>query len=55
MFDEALQRKRSDSMMKRRNTGTVVENILSRNMGAACIVPNASQYITSKYAGLSKE
>ena len=38
MFDEALQRRRSSSVMRRKNTGTAEETILSRNMGAACIV-----------------
>ena len=55
MFDEALQRKRSASVMRRRNTGTAQETILSRNMGCACIVAGVNQYITSKYAGLTKD
>ena len=55
MFDEALQRRRSSSVMRRKNTGTAEETILSRNMGAACIVAGVNQYITSKYAGLAKD
>ena len=55
MFDEALQRRRSSSVMRRKNTGTAQETILSRNMGSACIVAGVNQYITSKYAGLSKD
>ena len=55
MFDEALQRRRSSSVMRRRNTGTAEDTILSRNMGAACIIAGVNQYITSKYAGLTKD
>ena len=55
LFDEALQRRRSSSVMRRRNTGTAEDTILSRNMGCACIVAGVNQYITSKYAGLSKD
>ena len=55
MFDEALQRRRASSVLRRKNTGTAEETILSRNMGAACIVAGLNQYITKKYAGLSKD
>ena len=55
LFDEALQRKRSASVLRRRNTGTAEETILSRNMGCACIVAGVNQYITSKYGGLAKD
>ena len=41
--------------MRRKNTGTAEETILSRNMGSTCIVAGVNQYITSKYAGLTKD
>ena len=41
--------------MRRKNTGTAEETVLSRNMGSTCIVAGVNQYITSKYAGLTKD
>ena len=55
MFEEALQRRRSSSVMRRRNTGTAEETTLSRNPGCACIVAGVNQYITSKMGGFSKD
>lgn len=55
MFEEALQRRRSSSIMRRRNTGTVEETVLNRNTGCTCLVAGVNQYITSKLGGLSKD
>ena len=55
MFDEALQRKRSASVMRRRNTEVAEDTELSRNLGAQCIVSGINQYITSKLGGYVKD
>ncbi len=55
MFDEALQRKRSASIMRRRNTEVAEDTELSRNMGAQCIISGVNQYITSKMGGYVKD
>jgi len=54
MFDEALQRRRSNSVLRRRMTGIAEENALTRNNGSVCLVAGINQYVTSKLAGLSK-
>mmetsp|Transcript_2691 Transcript_2691/g.3676 ORF Transcript_2691/g.3676 Transcript_2691/m.3676 type:complete len:170 (+) Transcript_2691:47-556(+) len=55
MFDEALQRRRSNSVLRRRMTGVAEDTTLTRNNGSVCLVAGVNQYITSKLAGLSKE
>lgn len=55
MFEEALQRRRASSVLRRKNTGMAEDTILSRNMGCATIVAGVNQYITSKLGGLSKD
>lgn len=55
MFDEALQRRRSNSVLRRRMTGVAEENQLSRNSGAVCLINSVNQFVTSKALGLSKE
>ena len=41
--------------MRRRNTGTAEDTILTRNSGSVCIVAAVNQYVTSKYAGFQKD
>ena len=55
MFDEAVQRKRSASVMRRRNTDVAEDTQLTRNLGAQCIVSGVNQYITSKLGGYIKD
>ena len=55
MFDEAMQRRRNSSMIRRRNTGVAEDTILSRSVGATCLVSGVNQYITSKLGGYKKE
>lgn len=55
MFDEALQRRRSNSVLRRRMTGVAEDTVLTRNNGAVCLIAGVNQYVTSKMAGLSKE
>ena len=55
MFDEALQRRRSNSVLRRRMTGVAEDTVLTRNSGAVCLIAGVNQYVTSKMAGLSKE
>jgi len=55
LFDEAIQRRRSSSVMRRRNTSVADDTELSRNMGSLCVVSSVNQYITSKIGGYVKE
>ena len=55
MFDEALQRRRSNSVLKRRMTGVAEENVLTSNSGSVCLIAGVNQYVTSKMGGWSKE
>jgi len=47
MFDDAMNRRRSSSVMKRRQTQVAEDTVLSRNGGSTCIVTALNQYITS--------
>jgi hypothetical protein len=47
MFDEAMNRRRSQSIMKRSQTMVAEDTILTRNFGSACIVTALNQYVTS--------
>lgn len=55
MFDEALQRRRASSVLRRRNTGVAEETVLNRNAGCCCIISGVNQYITSKLGGYIKD
>ena len=55
MFDEAMNRRRSSSVIRRRNTGVAEDTVLSRSTGATCIVSGVNQYVTSKLGGYVKE
>ena len=55
LFDEAIQRRRASTMIRRRNTSVAEDTILSRSSGATCIVSGVNQYITSKLGGYVKE
>lgn len=55
LFDEVMNRKRSSSFVKRRNTKLAEETVLNRNNGSHCIVSQVNQYFTSKAAGMYKD
>jgi len=55
LFDEVMNRKRSSSFLKRRNTKLAEETVLNRNNGSYCIVSQVNQYFTSKAAGMYKD
>lgn len=38
LFDEAIQRRRASSVMRRRNTSVAEDTELSRHMGCSCLV-----------------
>ena len=47
MFDEAMNRRRSNSVMQRRQTQVAEDTVLSRNPGSTCIITALNQYVTS--------
>lgn len=47
LFDEAMNRRRSSSIMKRRSTQVAEDTVLTRNTGSTAIVTALNQYITS--------
>jgi len=47
MFDEAMNRRRSASMIRRRQTKIAEDTVLSRTQGATCIISALNQFITS--------
>lgn len=47
MFDEAMNRRRSASIMRRRSTQVAEDTVLSRNTGSTSIVTALNQYVTS--------
>lgn len=51
MFDEAMNRRRSASMIRRRSTKIAEDTVLSRTPGATCIISALNQFITSSVAG----
>ena len=55
LFDEAMQRRRASSVLRRRNTSIAEDTALTRNSGSVCIVSGVNQYIVSKLGGYVKE
>ena len=51
MFDVAMGRARSQSMIRRQQTKIAEETILSKNSGAVCVVTGINQFITSQVGG----
>lgn len=47
LFDEAMNRRRSQSMIRRAQTQVAEDTVLSRNFGSTCIVTALNQYVTS--------
>lgn len=55
LFDEVMNRRRSSSVMKRRQTFTAQETVLNENVGSSVIVSNVTQYITSTIANYVRD
>ena len=55
LFDEAMNRRRASSILRRRTTMTAEETVLNRNLGTTCIVSNLNQYITSTVGGFVRD
>ena len=55
LFDEAMNRRRSSSISRKRNTKLAEETVLNRHQGALCIVSQVNQYFTSKIGGYYKD
>jgi len=51
MFDIALNRPRTSSSIRRKQTKLVEETVLSQTNGAQCVVTNMNQYFTSMIGG----
>jgi recombination DNA repair RAD52 pathway protein len=55
LFDEMMNRRRSSTAMKRRQTLIAQETVLNENSGTSCLVSQVTQYITSTIAGYVRE
>lgn len=51
MFDIALNRPRTQSNIRRKQTKLVEDTVLSRNNGTQCVVTGINQFITSQVGG----
>lgn len=55
LFDEAMNRRRSSSVMRRRQTLQAEETMLNRNLGTTCVVSSLKQYITTAVGGFVRD
>ncbi len=51
MFDQAVNRTRPGSFMRKQSTKLAEETILNRHSGAVCVIAGINQFITSQVGG----